>query len=400
MTGAANDQFLMIAIKGTAITTLVSNTHLTSSLTADSFQAQSFETGATTGGYTVSEVDIYLSTVTGRSTSVKIREDNGSDEPGDLVATLTNPDTLTADSLNTFTAPAGTTLAASTTYWISVNEGITSDRADLARVLENDETGETGWTIGNDRKLRNTETNPWAVSSYSLLIAIKGTSGGTTTLSTDATLSGLALEDGDGNDIPLDTDFASDDYEYEVSVVNGIDAVKLTATKNDSNAMVVITDDDDVTTPDEAELDLSVGSNTLTVTVTAEDTSTELTYTVTVRRQYVCAAPDLSGRSEVWSESRSGPMAPLTGTSRRRLWRAVRHGVRLPGTTTCIEGITHLGNTALRVRKRSQSFPDSDRSKLSGISATISDMKASSTTLHPPLTLASVWRHHGPAGLC
>ena len=81
--------------------------------------------------------------------------------------------------------------------------------------------------------------------------------------STDATLSDLALEDGDGNAIPLA--FASDDYEYEVSVVNGIDAVTLTATKNDSNAMVVITDDDD-DTPDEAE-----------------DT-TVLTYTVNVAR--------------------------------------------------------------------------------------------------------------------
>ena len=100
--------------------------------------------------------------------------------------------------------------------------------------------------------------------------------------STDATLSGLALMDGDDNAIPLA--FASDDYEYEVSVVNGIDAVKLTVTKNDSNAMVVITNDDDPNTPDEADLDLSVGSNTLTVTVTAEDGSTELTYTVNVER--------------------------------------------------------------------------------------------------------------------
>ena len=37
-------------------------------------------------------------------TSVKIRENNADNEPGDLVATLTNPGTLTADSLNTFLA--------------------------------------------------------------------------------------------------------------------------------------------------------------------------------------------------------------------------------------------------------------------------------------------------------
>ena len=67
----------------------------------------------------------------GSSTSVKIRKNNADNEPGDLVATLANPTSLTADSLNTFTAPAGTTLAASTTYWITVNEGISSNRAGI-----------------------------------------------------------------------------------------------------------------------------------------------------------------------------------------------------------------------------------------------------------------------------
>ena len=104
------------------------------------------------------------------------------------------------------------------------------------------------------------------------MIAIKGTTGGYTA-STDATLSGLALEDGDGNEtIDLTPAFDADDYRpTTASVVNGIDAVTLTATKNDSNATVAITGDTTTTTPDEAELSLNVGSNTLTVTVTAED---------------------------------------------------------------------------------------------------------------------------------
>ena len=366
---------LLIAIKGTAITTFVSNTHYAESTRSNDFHAQRFKTGANAGGYTVSEVDILLpfNSVSGKSTSVKIRENNASDEPGDLVATLTNPDTFTASSLNTFTAPAGTTLDPSEPYWITMNEGITSDRLRYAITNDEDQTGETGWTIGNRRLRRTDETSDWSSSGNSLMIAIKGTSGGTTTLSTDATLSGLALEDGDGNAIALDTDFASDDYEYEVSVANGIDAVKLTATKNDSSAMVVITDDDDVNTPDEAELDLSVGSNTLTVTVTAEDTSTEeLTYTVTVTRRepYVCAAPDLSGRSEVWSgtvtvgtdgstygyQSGTDAYGALSDTD-------FDYG----GNDYIIEGITQLGNTALAWVKidLDSSFPDSDRSKLS-----------------------------------
>ena len=217
-----------VIVKRDAFPTLVSNTHLTpQSNDSDQFQAQSFETGANADGYAVSEVDIWFTQVSGRSTSVKIRQNNTSDEPGGLVATLTNPASLTADSLNTFTAPAGATLAASTVYWISVGEGIASSKAKLGRSAADDETGEPGWSIGDDRIARIGDTDGWASSNTSLLIAVKGT------FSTDATLSDLALEDGDGNAIPLDTIFASDDYEYEVSVVNGIDAVKLTATRND-----------------------------------------------------------------------------------------------------------------------------------------------------------------------
>ena len=264
---------------------------------------QSVEAGANADGYTVSEVDVYLVSGSGRSTSVSIRENNASDKPGALVATLTNPGTLTSNSLNTFTAPAGTTLAASKTYWITTNEGISSNRANVGRVGGGGQIGEPGWTIGNDSLFRTAETSDWDTSGNILMIEIRGTSGGYTA-STDATLSDLALEDGDGIAIPLA--FASDDYEYEVSVVNGIDAVTLSATKNDSNAMVVITNDDDQTgSPEEAVLDLSVGPNTLTVTVTAEDGSTELIYTVTVTR---AVPPDLvvSASSLTVGEAGSG----------------------------------------------------------------------------------------------
>ena len=109
---------------------LVSNTHISAPGNAGFFiNAQSFETGANPGGYTISEVQIKLFTVPGNPsalTSAKIRENNASDEPGDLVATLTNPGTLVPDSLNTFTAPADTVLDANTTYFIMLNEGISS----------------------------------------------------------------------------------------------------------------------------------------------------------------------------------------------------------------------------------------------------------------------------------
>ena len=67
------------------------------------------------------------------------------------MATLTNPASLTADSLNTFTAQPGTTLAANKTYWLTMGEGISTNRAQFALTTHpgNDETGEPDWSIGD-----------------------------------------------------------------------------------------------------------------------------------------------------------------------------------------------------------------------------------------------------------
>ena len=78
------------------------------------------------------------------------------------MATLTNPGTLTDDSLNTFTASVDITLDASTTYWITVGEGI-SNRA-VWRTASNDETGEPGWSIGNGRLLEKYRNSTWSTS--------------------------------------------------------------------------------------------------------------------------------------------------------------------------------------------------------------------------------------------
>ena len=253
-------------LQAQSLTTFVDNASSSASVDSDSFQAQSFETGANEGGYTISQVEIWSSDASGKSTSVSIKEDNGG-EPGNLVATLVNPGTLAFYLGNTFTAQPVITLDASTTYWLTVNEGISSDRMPVLTQTNDGETGETGWSIGDGRLYRTDETDSWTESTSSLLIRIKGT------ISTDARLSGLALEGADGGEtITLSPAFDADTETYTAAVVNQIDAVKLTATKNDDNAMVVITNDDDQTgSPGEAVLDLSVGSNTLTVTVTAQD---------------------------------------------------------------------------------------------------------------------------------
>ena len=163
-----------IQAQAQSVTTLVSN-HGQSvySISSSTFQAQSFVTGANAGGYTITEVQMRLSSVGGGTTRVKIRKDD-SGEPGDLVAILTSPATLTSNALHTFTAPTDTTLDASTTYWISVNEGISSPPA-FRRTVGNGQTGEMGWSIGDNRLWRSSETDDWTSSTYVLLMAIKGT---------------------------------------------------------------------------------------------------------------------------------------------------------------------------------------------------------------------------------
>ena len=104
--------------------------------------AQGFMTGSNPGGYTVSDVQIGIA-FGGGATTVKIREDDASDEPGDLVATFTSPDTLSATS-NTFTAPANTDLDPDTHYWITVDEGVTSNRAWFSTTSSDDEFGADG----------------------------------------------------------------------------------------------------------------------------------------------------------------------------------------------------------------------------------------------------------------
>ena len=275
---------LTYTVNVTRTDVLVSNTGQPYEISdSDNIQAQSFVTGSRAGGYTISEVDLLLWHVSGRNTSVSIKE-NTSNRPSALVATLTNPGTLTSDSLNTFTAPTGTTLAPGKTYWITVNEGINTNRVGFRRTLETGKTGEADWSIGT-RLWKEADGDDWGpVGSAILLFAIKAPPD-STTASTDATLRSLALEDADDNTVTLNPTFASNTITYTASVANEIDSVALSATKNDSNATVAITGDDDTNTPNDAELDLNVGSNTLTVTVTAEDSTTTETYTVRVTRE-------------------------------------------------------------------------------------------------------------------
>ena len=270
-------------------TVLVSNIGRTSASTSplSSFDhAQGFATGANTHGYTLTTIEVkFDSAASTPPTTVALHK---AVAPLDAaVASLTGPTTIVAGN-NTFTAPSGTILDANTTYYIVIEGGNATVSA--ASTNSDDSGGLSDWDVLSDGHFRtSTSTGNFAVSGHSKQIRVIGAIN-TTTLSTDATLSDLELEDDSGTDITLTPTFASATTTYTANVVNSVDEITITPTVNDTttpatyeiqnNAGTALTDADTATG---FQVDLSVGANIIKVEVTAEDASTE-TYTVTVTR--------------------------------------------------------------------------------------------------------------------
>ena len=96
--------------------------------------------------------------------------------------------------------------------------------------------------------------------------------------STDATLSALTVS-------PKDLiGFTADRTSYEIGVASTVTQATITATTNDSAAIVAYSTTDADGTAADHQVDLSAGRNEVTITVTAEDTTTTGTYTVSINR--------------------------------------------------------------------------------------------------------------------
>ena len=289
-------------------TTLVSNTGQANSASRGvdtNLYAQAFGTGSNTAGYDLDSIVLdFDDAPTGIGTlTVTVRADASGDPSGTALYTLTTPDPIADDDLAIFTAPTGATLDADSTYWVVASYNSASGGPRWWRVLLSngiDSGGATGWTIDSPFKI-DSRNNPdgWAVSSASrgLKLQVKGTVKGTTTTSTDATLSGLAL-----SGVTLDPTFVSTTETYTATVVNSVTETTVTATVTHSGATVAFKDGDDnaLTSP----VTLAVGANVIKAEVTAEDTTTIKTYMVTVTREAAttaCLAPTLAGRTQIWT---------------------------------------------------------------------------------------------------
>ena len=257
--------------------------------------AQRFTTGSNTGGYTLEEVKISLTDVGANSVPViTINAGNGVN-PGTVLYNLTNPTNLLSDT-NIFTPLADATLSADTNYFV-VMENSNTDNNNAGRygvVLTSDNSednvGLSDWIIAD---IGRTGGNSWGNVSFSraFKIRLSGTVEPSEPIpaSTDATLSGLSVNDGT-SDLTLTPGFVSDTYVYAADVGNAVEEVTLSATVNDDGAEVsgvtlggtAIADTDftdGITVPS-----LVVGDNMIVVTVTAEETSIILTYSITVTR--------------------------------------------------------------------------------------------------------------------
>ena len=270
---------------------LVGNTGSTT-LTSQSYNgivAQRFLTGTDTDGYLIAEVGVRFHNVSGKSASVAIKDNNNLNRPGNLVATLDNPSTLTSNAVNWFTVPDDTRLDSNTRYWIVANDQVnnTGNRAQVSYTSNTGQSGEAGWEIDNNRVYRNAGAT-WLTSQTSALIEIRGTP----VQSSDATLSGLALTYGGGNEMTLTPPFVTGTKSYTALVANSVSSITLTPTVNDANATVEYLDasdasitDTDTSTP-ALDAPLAVLDNTFKVKVTAEAGSTNTdTYTVVVTRE-------------------------------------------------------------------------------------------------------------------
>ena len=248
-------------------------------------QAQKF-TVPTGQDYSLDDVTIGVGFRGADGIVVSIRDGSAADPPGTALYTLIDPASPGTGN-QTYSAPAGAVLEGGNNYFVMLERAQNSGGSSTVRGTDDDgQSGETDWLIDDVRRKRSSGT--WSDDTHALKIRIRGD---VYTPSTDATLSDLELEGATGGEtIGLSPAFDSATETYTASVANRIDAVTLTATKNDTTATVAITNDDDTNTQRKADLDLNVGSNTLTVTVTPESGAAK-TYTITVTRAAAPPAP-------------------------------------------------------------------------------------------------------------
>ncbi|WP_411345859.1 cadherin-like beta sandwich domain-containing protein [Paenibacillus sp. WLX1005] len=193
-----------------------------------------------------------------------------------LIATSTNGTSWTTQSISASSGVPLYDISYSNSKYVIVGGAVSS--SGLILVSSN----ATSWTT----EASNTDLDLYGIATNDNLFVIVGSSSGSAgvirtqaiTVSTDATLSNLAINQG-----ALNPTFASGTTSYSASVDYGVTSINVTPTANQANATIKV--NGTTTTSGSAQaVSLSVGSNSIPVVVTAQDGSTTKTYTINVTR--------------------------------------------------------------------------------------------------------------------
>ena len=126
-------------------------------------QAIGFTTGSRSGGYTLSHLETIITEVSGDGLLVSLYDEAAGGGPGTRQFDFTNPDELTANALAAFMAPADTTLAADTRYFVVyAKTGLGTHHVSATRQTSEDGGASPGWSIDDRRYvLRNYDKDGW-----------------------------------------------------------------------------------------------------------------------------------------------------------------------------------------------------------------------------------------------
>ncbi len=161
--------------------------------------AQSFTTGDNSAGYTLASVRVYLSDYTSSSATPRVSIYNAEmGNPGSSQVVLANPGTVSNNSLNTFTAPSGTTLAGGTTYFVVVEAVTGGFRVGATNSNGEDSGAQSGWSIADAFHVESSSLEWNAPLNFPLRIAVNGA-----VKSTDTTAPTFMSADVDGDELVI-----------------------------------------------------------------------------------------------------------------------------------------------------------------------------------------------------
>ena len=152
--------------------------HNTSVSFSDLQFAQGFTTGRSDASFPLTSIEVKLTgDPTGVTATATVRRADSSGNPGAVHATLVAPTPLVVGN-NTFTAPAGTRLAAERSYFLVLQSNATSGVWLAATTLDGQDAAPgSGWEIADRYRSRNpgAVVPTWASHSSAIKIRVNGT---------------------------------------------------------------------------------------------------------------------------------------------------------------------------------------------------------------------------------